>query len=107
VTIEHGTGIEQEKEDEKFMRSLVEYMVYSLYSTLASMYFYSMELNLSQSLHFPNSGLPTNKVWHLKSSYSKIHTVIRFVSISAKFAICTIVGLNGKLVEAKIRTWDT
>ncbi len=32
-------------------------------------------------------------------------TVIRFVSISAKFAICTVVNLNGTLVEAKIRTF--
>jgi hypothetical protein len=31
------------------------------------------------------------------------HTVIRFVSIRAKFAICTVVGLNGTLVLAKIR----
>jgi hypothetical protein len=31
-------------------------------------------------------------------------TVIRFVSISAKFGICTDVVLNGTLVEAKIRT---
>ncbi len=28
-------------------------------------------------------------------------TVIRFVSTSAKFGICTVVGLNGTLVEAK------
>jgi hypothetical protein len=34
-------------------------------------------------------------------------TVIRFVSINAKFGICTVVGLNGTLVEGKIRTWDT
>jgi hypothetical protein len=26
---------------------------------------------------------------------------------SAKFGICTIVGLNGTLFEAEIRTWDT
>ncbi len=32
---------------------------------------------------------------------------IRFFSISAKFGICTIVGLNGTLAEAEIRTWDT
>jgi len=31
------------------------------------------------------------------------HTEICFVSISAKFDICTVVGLNGTLVEAKIR----
>jgi hypothetical protein len=30
-------------------------------------------------------------------------TVIRYVSIGAKFDICTVVGL----VEAKIRIWDT
>jgi hypothetical protein len=37
------------------------------------------------------------------------HTVIviHFVSIGAKFGICTVVGLNGTLVEAEIRTWDT
>jgi hypothetical protein len=34
-------------------------------------------------------------------------TVIRFVSNNAKFGICTVVGLNGTLIEAKIRTWDT
>jgi hypothetical protein len=31
-------------------------------------------------------------------------TVIRFVSMNAKFGICTVVGLNGTLVETKIRT---
>ncbi len=30
-------------------------------------------------------------------------TVICFVSISAKFGICTVVDLNGTLVQAKIR----
>jgi hypothetical protein len=34
------------------------------------------------------------------------YTVIRFVSISVKFGICTVLGLNGTLVEAKIHTWD-
>ncbi len=34
------------------------------------------------------------------------HTVIRFVSISAKFGICTVVSLNGTLVEDQIRTRD-
>jgi hypothetical protein len=29
-----------------------------------------------------------------------VHTVIRFVSISAKFGICSVAGLNGALVEA-------
>jgi hypothetical protein len=37
----------------------------------------------------------------------KRHTVIRCVSISAKFVICTVVGLNGTIVEAKIHTRDT
>ncbi len=32
------------------------------------------------------------------------HTVIYFASISATFRICTVVGLNGTLVEANIRT---
>ncbi len=40
--------------------------------------------------------------------YSRVKsTVISFVSIIAKFGICTVVGLNGILVESKIRTWDT
>jgi hypothetical protein len=30
-----------------------------------------------------------------------------FVSINAKFCICTDMGLKGKLVEAKMRLWDT
>jgi hypothetical protein len=33
-------------------------------------------------------------------------TVIRFFSISAKYDICTVVGLNGRLVVAKIRTFE-
>jgi hypothetical protein len=33
------------------------------------------------------------------------YTVIRFVSITANFDVCTIVGLNGTLVEAKICTF--
>ena len=32
------------------------------------------------------------------------HTVIRLVSISSKFGIGTVIGLNETLVEAKIRT---
>ncbi len=40
------------------------------------------------------------------NSVRSAYTVIRFVSISAKFGSCTVVGLNGTLVEAKIRTWD-
>jgi hypothetical protein len=32
------------------------------------------------------------------------YTVICFASISAKFGICTIVDVNGTLVEAKIHT---
>ncbi len=43
-----------------------------------------------------------------KKKYSPgTYTVIRFVSQSAKFSICTVVGLNGTLVETKICTWDT
>jgi hypothetical protein len=34
-------------------------------------------------------------------------TVNRFVSISAIFGICIVVGLNGTLVEAKILTRNT
>jgi hypothetical protein len=34
-----------------------------------------------------------------------LHTVIRFVSISAKFGICTVVGLNETLFEAKLGTF--
>ncbi len=34
-----------------------------------------------------------------------MYTVTRFVSISAKFDICTVVGLNGTIAE--IRTWGT
>jgi hypothetical protein len=38
---------------------------------------------------------------------TQAYTVIRFVLNSTKFCICTVVGLNGTLVEAKIRPWDT
>jgi hypothetical protein len=36
---------------------------------------------------------------------SSVHTVIRFVSFRAKFGIWTVVGLNGALVDAKLRTF--
>jgi hypothetical protein len=32
-------------------------------------------------------------------------TVIRFISSSAKFGLCTVAGLNGALVDDKIRTF--
>ncbi len=34
-----------------------------------------------------------------------VYTVIRFVSISAKFGTCTVVSANGTLVEAKMCTF--
>ncbi len=37
----------------------------------------------------------------------EVYTVIRFVTISAEFGICTMVGLNVTLVEDKMRIWDT
>jgi hypothetical protein len=36
-----------------------------------------------------------------------IHIVIRFVSISAKFDICIVVGLMGQLLKVKLRICDT
>jgi hypothetical protein len=48
---------------------------------------------------------PTEVRWHQLSS--PYHTVIRFVSIRAKFGICAVVGLNGTLVDANILTCDT
>ncbi len=38
---------------------------------------------------------------------SILYTVIRCVSISAKFGICTVVGFNGEFAEDKILTWNT
>jgi hypothetical protein len=35
------------------------------------------------------------------------YTFIRFVLISAKFGICTVMGHNGTLVKTNLRTWDT
>ncbi len=46
---------------------------------------------------------PTGSV--VQISPNEPHTVIRFVSSSAKFGICTVVGLNGTLFEAKIGTF--
>ncbi len=40
-----------------------------------------------------------------RSELYAMHNVIRSVSISAKFGICSVVGLNGTLVEGKIHTW--
>jgi len=34
------------------------------------------------------------------------YTVIRFVSISAKFGICTVVGVNETLVEVNLCTFN-
>ncbi len=39
------------------------------------------------------------------SVMDSIRTVILCGSISAKFDICTVVGLNGTLVETNLRTW--
>jgi hypothetical protein len=41
----------------------------------------------------------------LSCVWNGYHTVILFVKISGKFGICTVVGLNGTLVEDKIRTF--
>ncbi len=38
--------------------------------------------------------------------YPFFHSVIRFVSISVKFSICTVVGKNGTFVEDKMRTFQ-
>ncbi len=44
--------------------------------------------------------------WISVTNYGEIAcTVIRFVSISAKFCICTVVGVSGTLVKAKMRTF--
>ncbi len=40
----------------------------------------------------------------LMTVFRGAYTITCFVSISAKFAICTLVGLNGTLVKAKIHT---
>jgi hypothetical protein len=48
------------------------------------------------------------------SSFDKIyiggklfpHTVIRFVSTSAKFGTCTVVSVNGTLIEDKMRRFQ-
>jgi hypothetical protein len=42
-----------------------------------------------------------------KEYINGIFLAVRFVSISAKFGICTVVALNGTLVEAKTRAWGT
>jgi hypothetical protein len=41
----------------------------------------------------------------VKALQSTIYTVIRFVWVSAKFGTCTVVSVNGKLVEAKMCTF--
>jgi hypothetical protein len=40
-----------------------------------------------------------------KHSDSPFHTVIHFVSTSAKFGTCTVLSVNGTLVEDKMRTF--
>jgi hypothetical protein len=44
---------------------------------------------------------PTNT-----GSQKQGYTVIRFVSISSKLGICTVLGLNGTLVENQIHTFN-
>jgi hypothetical protein len=46
------------------------------------------------------------KAPQIKGRKNNTDTVIRFVSLSAKLDICTVVDLNGRLVEAKIRTFS-
>jgi hypothetical protein len=41
--------------------------------------------------------------YHPNSKGHLYYTVIPFVSISAKFGICTVVGLNGTLAEKKLK----
>jgi hypothetical protein len=45
----------------------------------------------------------TIRICCVRSILERLHTVIRFVSTNAKFGICTVVGLNGTLVEEKMR----
>jgi hypothetical protein len=76
---------------------------------VAELYFYSSVCILvtESSLSYPKYRfryllirlVPTKRIDALA------HTVICFVSTSAKFGICTVVGINGKLVEDKMRTF--
>ncbi len=76
-------------------------------------------LHLSGQIHWPcfisckdmYSVVYTNAVKEMPAPPVKCEmalcSVIRFLSISAKFCICTVVGLNGTFVETKIRLWNT
>ncbi len=68
----------------------------------APVIFYTGHWNLDPRI--PSTGC----FWVLTYEHQEItYTVLRFVSISAKFGIWTVVALYETLVEAKIRTWDT
>ncbi len=43
--------------------------------------------------------------WYVEALVQQIYTVIRFLRVSAKFGTCTVVSVNGTLVEAKLCTF--
>ncbi len=51
--------------------------------------------------------LPVTAAVDLPEDLSYSYDVILCVSVSAKFDICTVVGLNGTLAGTNLRTWDT
>ncbi len=74
---------------------------------LSSHRFYSLNAKIILIItSFDNNWLEWTSRCRTLSPILSSYTVIRFVSISAKFGICTVVGLNETLVEATIRTWD-
>jgi hypothetical protein len=44
-------------------------------------------------------------ILHIETSAWCAYTIIRFVTVSAKFGICTVMGQKKTLFEAKIRTF--
>jgi hypothetical protein len=70
--------------------------------------FYTLLIKGNPPLSREESNAKTGRQWQIHekldfSVYAGVYAVISFVSLSAKFGICTVVGLNGTLVEAKIR----
>ncbi len=64
--------------------------------------YYDIRYSLREYCTVPTVGKTWPYVVYLHSTYW-LYTVIRFFSITAKFGICTVVGLHGTFVEAKIR----
>ncbi len=72
-------------------------------ATSQGLFFYSNYCSAEQTLYCSMYFTIGNRTTHCSYLVPQLlYTIIRFVSVSANFGTCTVVGLNGTLVEAKM-----